>query len=81
MCLSDSPFKGLFFTDSESGNVGLAVAIPVLLLVLIVVMVMIIRRRRACGFTKRAPDPGSDMHSLPDSIIETRYAMYLLVEC
>ncbi|ROT62360.1 Tyrosine-protein phosphatase 10D [Penaeus vannamei] len=68
---ADTYFSHPITTDSESGNVGLAVAIPVLLLVLIVVMIMIIRRRRACGFTKRAPDPGSDMHSLPDSIIET----------
>ncbi|XP_047492144.1 tyrosine-protein phosphatase 10D-like isoform X1 [Penaeus chinensis] len=68
---ADTHFSHSITTDSESGNVGLAVAIPVLLLVLIVVIVMIIRRRRSCGFTKRAPDPGSDMHSLPDSIIET----------
>lgn len=67
----------LTLIEFKSGNVGLAVAIPVLLLLLVVVVVVIMRRRRVCLFPKKTIDASrkdSDMHSLPDSLIETRYS-------
>ncbi|KAG0729552.1 Tyrosine-protein phosphatase 10D [Chionoecetes opilio] len=60
-------------TDFEGSNVGLAVAIPVLLLALVVVVVLVMRQRRVCLFPKKTVESrkDSDMHSLPDSLIET----------
>ncbi|KAK3875168.1 hypothetical protein Pcinc_019949, partial [Petrolisthes cinctipes] len=71
---ADTYFSHPITTEFKSGNVGLAVAIPVLLLLLVVVVVVIMRRRRVCLFPKKAMDASrkdSDMHSLPDSLIET----------
>lgn len=63
----------LLFPDFEGSNVGLAVAIPVLLLALVVVVILIMRQRRVCSFPKKTVESrkDSDMHSLPDSLIET----------
>ena len=66
MCLPNiSPFH--IFTDFESGNVGMAVGIPVLLLVLVVIVVMIMRRR-SCRPLKSSAD--NSPIGLPD--LETR---------
>ncbi|XP_071530896.1 tyrosine-protein phosphatase 10D-like isoform X2 [Panulirus ornatus] len=70
---ADTYFSHPITTESESGIV-VAVAVPVIILVLVVVMVMIMRRRRVCFFPKKAMDSSrrdGDMHSLPDSLIET----------
>ncbi|KAK8744117.1 hypothetical protein OTU49_001005 [Cherax quadricarinatus] len=71
---ADTYFSHPITTEFESGNVGLAVAVPVLVLVVVVVVVMVMRRRRICLFPKKTMDPSrkdGDMHSLPDSLIET----------
>lgn len=75
--------SNLTLIEFKSGNVGLAVAIPVLLLLLVVVVVVIMRRRRVCLFPKKAMDASrkdSDMHSLPDSLIETRYSIGVFID-
>lgn len=61
------------FSDFEGSNVGLAVAIPVLLLALVVVVILVMRQRRVCFFPKKTMESrkDNDMHSLPDSLIET----------
>ncbi|XP_066970280.1 tyrosine-protein phosphatase 10D-like isoform X2 [Macrobrachium rosenbergii] len=63
---ADTHFSHRITTDYESGNVGLAVGIPVLILVLVVLVVMIMRRR-SC----RPPESNTDIGpiGLPD--IET----------
>nr|XP_045582718.1 tyrosine-protein phosphatase 10D-like isoform X1 [Procambarus clarkii] len=71
---ADTYFSHPITTEFESRNVGLSVAVPVLVLVLVVVVVIIMRRRRVCLFPKKTMDPNrkdGDMHSLPDSLIET----------
>ncbi|CAL4061233.1 unnamed protein product, partial [Meganyctiphanes norvegica] len=70
---ADTYYSHPIITDSESSNIGVAVAIPVVLLVLIVVVVVIMRRRRVCLIPNRSTDHirKDDVHSLSDSIIET----------
>ncbi|KAK8376280.1 hypothetical protein O3P69_008762 [Scylla paramamosain] len=70
---ADTAYSSSITTDFEGSNVGLAVAIPVLLLALVVVVILVMRQRRVCFFPKKMVEnrKDSDMHSLPDSLIET----------
>ncbi|XP_076062887.1 protein tyrosine phosphatase 10D [Oratosquilla oratoria] len=69
---ADTYYSHPITTDFQSGNVGLAVAIPVLLVVFAVVMLLLLRRRRVGPCVKNPADHGiDDALSIPESMINT----------